>query len=250
MSLSDLGVRNLSCYLGGRPLLRELSFELPAGARCLIAGPNGAGKSTLLRCLLGLLPCMGEIKIEGRGLQRIPPRERAQLLAWVPQPDRQSSDFLVEEFVALARYAREPRFAAPAVDHRAVCHALELTDCAHWRKRRLSTLSGGEKQRVMLAAALAQEARWLLLDEPTAFLDPGQCLEFAEVLKRVREEQSCGYLLVSHSLLAMSTLCDTAIALKEGRLLFAGDCNQLMQRSLLEELYGRVPEELVQGAPS
>ncbi len=250
MSLSELQFEHLSVQRGGRFLLKDLSLKLPAGSRCLLAGPNGAGKSTLLRCLLGLLPYHGGIQFAGRALPRITARERAGLMAWVPQADRQGSDFLVEDFVALARYAREPRFSSPATDHPAVCHALELTSCVEWRKRRMSTLSGGEKQRVMLAAALAQEAEWLLLDEPTAFLDPGQCVEFAEVLRRIHAERACSYLLVSHDLRAMSALCDTAIALKQGERVYFGQVQGLLQPQMLQELYGRLPEGFREGGPA
>ncbi len=241
MSRTLIRVRALSCRLGGKEILRGVDFELREGQSLAVFGPNGAGKSTLLRCLLRIHERSGgRLEILGRELDRLSQRQLARCLSYAPQADRQSSPFQVEDFVALARYPHLGALRAPGPeDRRAIREALETTDTLRFAGRRMDTLSGGERQKVYVAAALAQQSRVLLLDEPASFLDPRQRGELLRILDRCRRELGLSLVYVTHDPNLALALCDSVLGLKEGRVLFRcpGEDPELPAR--LAELYGR-----------
>ncbi|MDY0004594.1 MAG: ABC transporter ATP-binding protein [Polyangia bacterium] len=235
-----LEARGLGVEAEGRPILAGVAFSLPVGEALAILGPNGAGKSTLLRCLLQIQPLgSGEVLVEGRPLAGLRPRERARLLAYLPQLDGRGVPFTVREFVAMSRYAYVELFGGLGLeDRRAVDRALEMTGMAPFSERPMSTLSGGERQQAHMAAALAQEARVLLLDEPTAFLDYGHRARIHEILSAVRGELGTTLVLVTHDVNEAVAVADRVLALRAGRVVFAGSPGDLLEPEVLRSIYG------------
>lgn len=173
-----------------RMVLCDIDLALNEGECAALVGANGAGKTTLLRLIAGTLqPRAGYVLLNGRALNELPQRQRARLIALVPQQLDVPFDFTVQQIVEQGRTPHLSFFAAPGRgDRLAVEHALELTDTTGLRHRIFNELSGGERQRVKIALGLAQEARLLLLDEPTQNLDIGRQGELIEVLHRLRGE--------------------------------------------------------------
>ncbi len=238
-----LRIDGLSVRLGGRPVLTDVSFTVAPGEYTVIVGPNGAGKTTLLRCLVRVLRGEGAIAIAGRSLESYRQRELATLVAYVPQAGNWAAPYTVEQFVAMARYPHLSPFAALSPeDHRAVGEALERTRTAEFAHRMLETLSGGERQQVGIAAALAQGARLLLLDEPTTFLDYRHQAEVLALLREANRETGVTILAVTHDLNHAALEAGRAVALREGKVAFCGTARELMQP---EVLYGVYATELL-----
>lgn len=164
----------LTFVRGERRVVDRVSGALHGGQWLAVVGPNGAGKSTLLSLLAGLrTPAFGEVRLLGRPLPAWPARERARQVAWLAQQGEADGDLSARDIVFLGRLPRHGLFGAPdAEDEAAVRAAMDETEATPFAARPLATLSGGEKQRVLLARALAVQPKVLLLDEPTAFLDP------------------------------------------------------------------------------
>ncbi len=225
--------------LGARPVLRDISFQARYGAITALLGPNGAGKTTLLKAVAGLLPHEGRIEVAGEDLHRLHRADRVRLLAYVPQESLLASPFRVEHVVRQARYSlRTDRQS----HHAAVEHAMVVVDVAHLRKRSFTQLSGGERRRVLLARALATEAKLILLDEPTASLDIRHALSFYDLLK---ELAASGYCIVAvlHRLDDAARFTERAILLKDGRLLHQGTTADVISAEPIRDVYGVEMEE-------
>ncbi|MBZ0137202.1 MAG: ABC transporter ATP-binding protein [Planctomycetes bacterium] len=169
--MSSLELRDVTVTARGKALVENVSLSLHAGEFVALLGPNGAGKTTLLRAALGLVPCRGEALLDGRPVRDIPARERAGLAAWLPQQSHVAEPVTVYEFVKAARY----RFAETSAEaEREVVAALTKADVLEHLHHPVTELSGGELQRVGVAALIAQDAPLLLLDEPANHMDPSQ----------------------------------------------------------------------------
>ncbi len=175
-----INLRNLSIGRGERLILNHIDLEIGAGSFVAIVGPNGSGKTTILKALLGLTaPYSGELQVDNQSLDNFTPRERSELLGWLPQKDFTAEPMAAIDFVMTSRY-RFRESAADSVNH--ARKALERVQMAHMEERLVSTLSGGECQRISLACLLAQETPILLVDEPGNHLDPGQQLQVYTLL--------------------------------------------------------------------
>lgn len=212
-----LSCRRLQLQLDGRWVLRDVNLELQRGWTALV-GPNGAGKSTLLKALAGLLPgSAAQVALGHQALQAWPLNARAQALAWLPQQDATSGDLSVRETVSLGRTPHIGLWGRwRDEDELAVQAALERTDCLAWQDRSVQRLSGGERQRVHLARALATGASVLLLDEPTAHLDPPHQWALAQLFRELATTHTV--VTVLHDL-TMALQADTVVLLQEGRVL-------------------------------
>lgn len=183
--------------VGGRTLLNGVSLRLPPGDFVAVVGPNGAGKTSLLRVALGLLwPETGRVSVNGRGLAALSPRERAGLMAWLPQRVQTSEPVTALERVAMARYRFRESYRRSMSEASA---ALARVGAQDFASRPITELSGGEQQRVAVAALLAQEAPLVLLDEPANFLDPAQQLELYTLVGRLWRS-GLGILCVTHDI--------------------------------------------------
>jgi len=221
------------------PAVRDLSLELPPGQLTVVAGPNGSGKSTLLALLAGLMePDGGTVELGGTPLSRIPRRQRARMVAYLPQQVTPLYDLSVRELVASGRYPwAGPWGGADPGGAEAVRRALEATDTAHLAGRDFGSLSGGERQRSLVAAVLAQEPRWLLLDEPTASLDLHHAAEVFRVLWRTAREGR-GVLAVTHDLNLAGLFADRVVLLSGGRKLAEGPVDHVLRHEVLATAYG------------
>jgi len=230
---------NVSAGYRQQPVLHDVSLTIQAGQMVALLGPNGAGKSTLLRVLTGLQPLTGgEVQLFGRNLRQLGAKERARLVAVVPQEVTTPMAFTVAELVALGRSVPRGRWAALAVaDRQAVEQALAYTDTLELRDRYYSELSGGEKQRAIIAMALAQEPQLLLLDEPTSHLDINHRLEVLQLLERLNRERGLTVMMTSHDLNLAAEFFPHLALLNHGRIAAVGAPAEVLREDLLEEAY-------------
>ena len=234
-----IDVQNLSFSYGRRTVLKNISFQARSGEFLSVLGPNGAGKSTLFRCILGLLPPQsGRILLDGRPLTELRTQELARMAAYIPQSHAPAFNYTVSAMVLMGTTASLNRFSAPGAEQkRQADEALEhlglgaLADCG------FQNLSGGEQQLVLIARALAQQARILLMDEPSASLDFGNRLR---VMERIRALADEGYTVVqsTHDPEQAYRYSDRILALKDGAVLAFGTPQEVVQSSLISALYG------------
>lgn len=241
----ELCVQDLAVSMRNTPIVQDVSLH--AGSREVIGiiGPNGSGKSTLLKAIYRVLkPSGGAVLLDGRALSSMSLRESAQLLGVMAQTNEFSFDFSVEKMVRMGRTPYKGLLERDnAEDDRLVAEAMEQTGITALRERSFSTLSGGEKQRVLIARALAQQTEVLILDEPTNHLDIQYQLQLMELVK------SCGRTVVAaiHDLNLAAAYCDRLYAMKGGRIAGSGTPRELLTPSFLRELY-QVEAEVSDGA--
>jgi ABC-type cobalamin/Fe3+-siderophores transport system ATPase subunit len=213
LQVRDLGWRGPE---SAAPVLAQVSFEVRAGEFVAVMGRNGAGKSTLLDLIAGLrTPTEGALVLAGRPLMDWTAIERARVLAHLPQHVRADLAMRAEALVLMGRYPHAAGWFESASDRRIAREAMQRCDCLSFRDRLLSTMSGGERQRVFLAACLAQQARLVLLDEPATFLDVDQQLECFGVL-RGEADRGAACLAVTHDVNLALTFCTRLIVLADG----------------------------------
>lgn len=236
---SLLNVRNLSLSIGAAHILRDVSVTVQQGESISIIGPNGAGKTTLLKTLLGLNTAYeGQVELRGKPLASYGARERAQWMGYVPQHHDFADFSTVEEFIWMGRYPYMSVFRQPtAGDHQAVQTAMRLTDIDHLASRTLQTLSGGEQQKVLIAAALAQQPKALLLDEPATFLDPRNQIEIQRLLCKINRETATTIIAVTHDINNALHASNRIVALKAGQVVFDGPPAALADESVLFAIY-------------
>jgi iron complex transport system ATP-binding protein len=228
----------------GRPVLSDLSLEVPGGAVTAILGPNGSGKTTLLRLLLGVLrPQQGAIRVAGRPQEGYSRRELSQLVGLVPQDEHIPFDFSILEYVLLGRAPYLHPLATPGeVDTRLALDALRAAGLEGMEARPLPNLSGGERQLAVLARALAQQPRILLMDEPAAHLDlanQGRLLDLIVDLA----DQGTTVVLTTHDANLASAVADYVVLMARGRILEAGPAGAVLSAGKLSATYG-VPVEV------
>jgi iron complex transport system ATP-binding protein len=214
-----------------------------------LLGPNGSGKTTLLKTLLGILkPLSGDVLIDGRPLASFSASERARRIAYVPQSHVPSFAFTVETVVLMGRTAHGNLFSRPSAADRAVAQrTLERFGIAHLCDRPYTMISGGERQLVLLARALAQEPRFIVLDEPTASLDFGNQ---GKVMREMRALAGSGHgvLFTTHDPNHALRAADRAFLMRDGERLAEGKVRDVLTRAQLEALYGAPVEELTDAA--
>jgi iron complex transport system ATP-binding protein len=220
--------------MAGRTVLEDVAFRAPRGAVTALVGPNGAGKSTLLRAVLGLVPCDGDVRIDGNDVRAASPEARARTLAWVPQRSALRAALPVHAVVAQGRHAHgeSPRAARPHVDA-----ALARVGASHLAARDMTTLSGGEAQCVLLARALATGAAVLLLDEPTAALDLAGALRVLGILRTLADD---GHAIVAvlHGIPDALRHAHRAVVLADGRTRAEGPVEDVLTPARLAETWG------------
>ena len=234
-----LEVEGLEYRIGALPILDDISFSLHRGESLSIVGPNGAGKTTLLKCMNRILKRSdGSVRVLGRPVDRFRQAELAKIISYVPQAGRQALPYTVFEFVLMGRYPYFSPFSSVSLeDEKATRDALCLTGIDHLQSRMLETLSGGEFQKVLIAAALAQSSEIMLLDEPTTFLDPRHQTEIIQILRRTNREQGITMLTVTHDLNSAVLISEQILAIKDGRSVFQGPSAEIMNEKILRELY-------------
>jgi len=202
-------------------------------------GPNGAGKTTLLKCIDRIQSGgHGRIEVCGRPLAEYSQKELARLISYVPQADVRTSPCTVEQFAPMGRYPYlSPFSTVGSEDRRAVRQVMEMTGTDEFAHRVLDTLSGGERQKVYIAAALAQGAGVLLLDEPTTFLDYRHQAEVRRLLTRVNRESGVTIVAVTHDVNHAALESDRILAMRDGAAVFCGTPGAIMRAERPEEIY-------------
>ena len=238
MNLID--IKNVSLHYGTRPVVKNVSVCVEQGEFFVIIGPNGAGKTSLLKALSGLHPLSGgNVEIRQRPIGDYSRKELARTLALVPQQINADFPFTVAETVLMGRY---PHLGLLSVegreDLRLAEQAMELTEVSHLASRRLGQLSGGERQRVIIARAICQQSKILLLDEPTASLDPAHQLRIMDLMERLRQQEQLTIVMVSHDLNLASTYADRLLLLKDGEVEQIGTPRQVLTQEQLSKSYG------------
>jgi iron complex transport system ATP-binding protein len=234
-----LSLHSVSADLGGTHALDGVSLDAGAGEIVAVLGPNGAGKTTLIRAALGIVHAHGEVALGGVDPRKLTARQRALRAAYLPQRPQSIWPISVEALVALGRFAYG---AAPdrlsKQDQAAVDAAIAACALDPLRKRRMDEISGGEKARAHLARALAQHAPLLLLDEPTAGLDPAQALGVAEIL-RGHAEGGGGVVFSTHDIALAASAAQRVVLMKAGRIIAEGATETALTPEALEAAYGR-----------
>jgi len=232
-----LEIHNLCAGYPGRPVLDHISLTIPSGAVTVIAGPNGCGKSTLLKALAGILPASGSVMLDGRELLSLDRRELARKVAFLPQ-NRQVPEITVKNLVLHGRfpylsyprrYRQEDIWMAEA--------AMEKMGIGDLAQRSLTTLSGGQRQKVYIAMALAQDTPVMLLDEPNAFLDIAHQLQLTEQVKALAGEEKT-VVLVLHDLSMALECADSVAVLSGGSCLFQGSPGDAFLSGCLNRAFG------------
>ena len=237
----------LEWWAGGRRIVGPLSVDVAEGECLSVIGPNGAGKTSLLRLLVGIhRPARGQLWWRGKRIDALERRELARRIAYVPQITPQRIPLSVEQLVGQGRYPHLGRFqlAPTAEDFAAMHRAMELAGVEGLEARRVDELSGGERQAVYIAAALAQEGQLLILDEPTAHLDAKHQREVAALLSRLVGEGHRTVLVATHDLNFASRVSTRLLALEQGVEVASGLPDEVLRPELLERLFA-APFEVV-----
>ena len=235
----SVAVKDLSVsYRPGHPVLQEVSLRVDTHEWLGLLGPNGAGKSTLLKAIAGLVGHSGSITLDGVDSASLPHRDRARSVAFVPQEPVMPSGMTVTEYVLLGRTPHLPYLGSEGAHDLAVARsALDLLDMRFLVGRNLADLSGGERRRVALARALAQEASNLLLDEPTGALDIGQGQNALELIGYLREERPMTIITAMHDLTLAGQFPDRLLLLAGGRTVAEGTAATVLTADYIREFY-------------
>lgn len=234
----SIEVKNLSFSYGKRPVLRDISFRGEYGQFLSVLGPNGVGKSTLFRCMLGLLrPSSGECYVDGEAISSIKAPRLAGKLAYIPQSHAPIFQYSVFDMVLMGTTAQTGSFSAPGKEQEAkACAALDRLGIGHLKDRSYAALSGGERQLVLIARALAQEAKILLMDEPSSALDFGNRLRVMETLRSLNREGYC-VIQSTHDPEQAYLYSHSILALKDGKVLAHGEPRNIFDSKLISRLY-------------
>lgn len=236
--MSLLAAENISFKRKQQLLLNQVNLELHAGELIGLIGPNGAGKSTLLKILAGLQAAnTGSVSFQGKHLNKLNAKERSQHIAWLAQGGTIHWPLTVERLVALGRLPYLAAWQAISdSDQAAIEQAIQQTGIEHLRSRDATTLSGGERTRVLLARALAAEPTILLADEPIAALDPGYQLQTLELLRAFSQDQRAA-IVVLHELSLAARYCDRLYLLKSGSIVETGTVIEVLSAENLKNVY-------------
>lgn len=235
-----LEFRDFSFFYGPARILDKINFRLERGDWLSILGPNGSGKSTLLKSALRLAKgrSSGIISIRNQPLGQYSQRELARILAYVPQGAGRIAPFTVREFLHLSRYPFDlPDKGRKQEKCASVAEALSFTGLGHLAEKRLDQLSAGQRQRALLAAALAQDTEVLLLDEPLSFLDPGHIHAVNELLKMLHRKRHYTIITITHDLSQPLDAGGKVLVLREGRQLHFGFARDISCKGILEKAF-------------
>ena len=235
----SLNVKDVCFSYGTHNVLKNVSFSAEYGEFMSVLGPNGVGKSTLFRCLLGLLtPSEGCVTISGRNIQSMSAAELSRSMAYIPQSHNPAFNFSVLDMVLMGTTSQVGRFSVPGKAQIELAEAaLERLEIAHLRDRGCAQISGGERQLVLIARAIAQQAKILVMDEPSANLDFGNKLRVMRTVKSLTED---GYSVIqsTHDPDQAYLYSDKILALYDGRVLAWGTPQHTISSSLISTLYG------------
>jgi iron complex transport system ATP-binding protein len=230
---------DVTVHYGHDAALRDVGGHVEDGEWVGLIGPNGAGKTTLLRAIVQLVPSRGRTLVGNRPTDRMSRRDLARMVAYVPQKPELPAEMTVADYILLGRSPHIGYFGIEkAKDHDVCARLLDRLDLASMAGRNLSTLSGGECQRLVLGRALAQEAPVLLLDEPTSALDLGRRVDALEIVDALRREHGLTVLSAMHDLTLAGQFSDRLILLSRGKVAVAGSPAEVLDEAVLSEHFG------------
>ncbi len=234
-------IQNLNFSFGKKEILKSLSLKIYEGDYLSIIGPNGSGKTTLIKCLTGILTVPNKkIFFKNIPIENITQKKLASQISYVPQVNEQSFPFTAKEFLMLARYPHLSRFTSVTQkDKTAVEKAFEITGTKEFANRQLNTLSGGEKQMIFIAAALAQGGEIILLDEPATFLDPKHEEKIYKILKSIHQNENKTIVTITHNINSAILFSNKIALLKNGEICYYGNSNKITEDNILEKAYGK-----------
>ena len=247
MKSTVLHIHNISFIRSERNILSQLSLDIAEGDILGILGANGAGKTTLLRLMCGISKIDdGCVELHGKNIAELSKREIALKIAFLTQDGLGLADFTVEEFLKFSRYARRKSFLRlEQQDFDAIEKAVNITGIEEFKHRKLYQLSGGEKQRIYIAGAIAQEAKIMLLDEPTTYLDPNHWKELAKIVQTL-EAEGFTIVIATHSVNFALRVCNRFIGLKDGMKVFDGKHADLLTDNTLQMIYPAASFEILE----
>ena len=250
-----LKIDEIECSYGAVKVLNGLNFSIEGGSFTGIIGPNGSGKSTLLKSLSRVLkPVKGAVLLNEEDLYSLDTRDVAKKMAVVPQETAVNFSFTVKDVVIMGRSPHLGLFQSEGIkDFEVARQAMELTNTYHLADRLITAISGGERQRVIIAKALTQEPKIILLDEPTSHLDINHQIEILSLLKRLNRENNLTIIAVFHDLNLAAQYCDSLVLMKSGSIFTLGEPEEVLTTDNIKEVYGAsvlVRKHPVTGRPS
>ncbi|WGE85607.1 ATP-binding cassette domain-containing protein [Actinobacillus equuli] len=233
-------IENATFAIPSRTLLQPISLRFEQGKVYGLIGHNGSGKSTFIKLLAKQEQVSaGKILFNQKELNQWSSREFAKQVAYLPQHLPQATNLTARELIAMGRYAWNGLFGSnKQKDHEAIERALTLTHTEQFAEQLVDTLSGGERSRIWLAMLLAQQSKFLLLDEPLAALDIAHQVEVMELVKKLAHELNLGVIIVIHDINLAARYCDQLVALHSGKLLAQGDAFEIVNSPKLKQIYG------------
>lgn len=234
-----LQAQNLSFAYDRDLVLENISLDIKAGEFIAVIGPNGSGKSTLLKLLGGILePEKQCIRLDNSDILDFKKKALATMISWIPQETHLAFPFKVQDVVMMGRHPYlSPLTFESDNDYQIVARAMQLTQVEQFAERNFNEISGGEKQRVLLASAIAQDPRVMLLDEPTSALDIKYQVEILNILKQLNKNKGTTLVLAMHDLHLASKFCHRLALLKQGKLVCEGTPREVLQKDILESVY-------------
>jgi iron complex transport system ATP-binding protein len=231
---------NVSANYGQKQALKNINAEIKKGSFTGIIGKNGAGKSSLLKVLCGLLKTKsGSVYIDGKNINEIHKRDFAKIVSFMPQNVETDFPFTVRQMTMFGRYPHMNIFKTPQEkDFKAVNDALDFLDIKDIADRKINELSGGERQKVLIAQTIAQETDILIFDEPTAYLDMGAQHLILNFLKKINEKNFKTLIVTFHDLNAAGEFCSDIILMDDGCIIKTGDPFMVLKREIIEKTYG------------
>lgn len=235
-----LSVNQLNFAYESEPVLNDITFSIDDMEFVGLIGPNGSGKSTLLKLIGGILKSgQGQIDLKGNPIESFRKKELAQSITWIPQEHPMVFPFTVQEIVLMGRHPYLPPMSFEGEqDFQIIQQAMETTQTLQFAERYFNEISGGEKQRVMLASAIAQEPEIMLLDEPTSALDLKYQIQILNILKRLNEQKKITLVLALHDLNLASKYCKRLVLLQNGAIVHDGAPREVLQKEIIEKTYG------------
>jgi iron complex transport system ATP-binding protein len=238
--MKDNGIKisGLSLKLNGKKILSDISFDVAPGEFFCVIGRNGAGKSTLLKCIAGITKGYdGEINVCGKNAAGMSARAMSRRVAYVPQGSLGDVPYTARDFLEMSRYPWRG-VSSDADDAREIAEAMDMTGIAAFADRKLSSLSGGERQKVMIASAIAQRTDAILMDEPTTYLDYARQMETADMMSGVNSLRGVSMIIVTHDINLAVELSGRVAAMSEGELKWIGPPSGLFETDRLNGIFG------------
>ena len=235
----NLSAEKIFVTIGGKEILRDVSYNFISGKRTAIIGPNGAGKSTLLKvlCLLNE-KFSGIVTLDGKDIRTIGRKNLSRVMAILPQERDAPQDTTVKQLVSFGRFPHRKFFDGDsAEDSEAIKNALELTKLTDFENRQVISLSGGERQRAWLAMTLAQRPKILLLDEPTTYLDIAHQLEVMDIIADVNKKFSTTIIMVLHDINHARLYSDEILIIKDKKIFAAGNPLKILSAEILSKVF-------------